>query len=140
MSNEMYTHKQYIAVKIFVPGQILFKLQGFEIGEMEVEHPVYFPILLKYLQSTPKFYPKPLSIYQHLILKLYGAAVPEDKSRFTCLSFSPLTTCRYKLLDPVKRIFGIQLDSWSMSDFFSRLIHNNIMCCWKLNAFEIMGH
>ena len=41
MSNEMYTHKQYIAVKIFVPGQILFKLQGFEIGEMEVEHPVF---------------------------------------------------------------------------------------------------
>ena len=40
MSNEMYTHKQYIAIKIFVPGQILFKLQGFEIGEMEMEHPV----------------------------------------------------------------------------------------------------
>ena len=37
----MYTHKQLITAKIFVIGQILFKIQGFEIGEMEVEHPVF---------------------------------------------------------------------------------------------------
>ena len=36
----MYTHKQLITARIFVIGQILFKIQGFEIGEMEVEHPV----------------------------------------------------------------------------------------------------
>jgi len=36
----MYTHKQLITERIFVIGQILFKIQGFEIGEMEVEHPV----------------------------------------------------------------------------------------------------
>ena len=36
----MYTHKQHIPARIFVIGQILFKIQGFEIGEMEVEHPV----------------------------------------------------------------------------------------------------
>ena len=37
----MYIHKQPITARIFVIGQILFKIQGFEIGEMEVEHPVH---------------------------------------------------------------------------------------------------
>ena len=39
----MYTHKQPITARIFVIGQILFKIQGFKIGEMEVEHPVQQP-------------------------------------------------------------------------------------------------
>ena len=36
MSHEMYTHKWYLATGIFVLSQILFKMKGFEIGEMEV--------------------------------------------------------------------------------------------------------
>ena len=40
MKDEMYTHEQHITARIFVLGQILFKIWGFEIGEMEVEHPV----------------------------------------------------------------------------------------------------
>ena len=36
----MYTHMQHTGARIFDLSQILLKIQRFEIGEMEVEHPV----------------------------------------------------------------------------------------------------
>ena len=36
----MYTHMQHTGARIFVLSQIFLKIQRFEIGEMEVEHPV----------------------------------------------------------------------------------------------------
>ena len=38
----MYTHMQHTGARIFVLSQIFLKIQRFEIGEMEVEHPVQY--------------------------------------------------------------------------------------------------
>ena len=52
MSHIMYTHKLYIATGIFVLSQILFKIWGFEKGEMEVEHPVYLAQQERYSNAS----------------------------------------------------------------------------------------